>query len=376
MVRIIRWIGEKSGKKWIYPVEEDIYTHEKIKKVVSNKAKVVGFTKVSIPSPLHPIIPYNVLILEDEHGHKMPKKVMKDYKIGDTYEDTPSNKENAFAIVKLKYDYDEAVDEAFELIGGIDITPKQKILIKPNLSVPGNAYLGTCTNDKTLDALLTHLIKKGAKPANITIAEQSFFLPFEKAIAKTGILEIVKKHKVKLVNIADTKFEEKQEREFTLKISKIVDEHDLIINVPAIKTDMVLGMDGSFENLTRFLNKESYEQLAKDPQKAVMALAVLPKLLPPFITLGDASIGMQGNGPAQHGEPGFFNMMFAARNPVVHDRVASEILCLSKLPYAELAGKLGIGEFDLSKIEVLGNELDAVKRDILKPTGSRLFKKN
>jgi|ETNmetMinimDraft_2_1059921.scaffolds.fasta_scaffold00465_11 uncharacterized protein (DUF362 family) len=376
MVRIIRWIGEKSGKKWIYPVEEDIYTHEKIKKIVSNKAKVVGFTKVSIPSPLHPIIPYNVLILEDEHGHKMPKKVMKDYKIGDTYEDASSDKDNAFAIVKLKYDYDEAVDEVFELIGGIDITPKQKILIKPNLSVPGNAYLGTCTNDKTIDALLTYLINKGAKPANITIAEQSFFLPFEKTIAKTGILEVVKKHNVKLVNIADTKFEEKQEREFTLNISRIVDEHDVLINVPVIKTDMVLGMDGSFENLTRFLNKESYEQLAKDPQKAVMALAVLPKLLPSFITLGDASIGMQGNGPAQHGEPGFYNMFFAARNPVVHDRVASEILCLSKLPYAELAGKLGIGEFDLTNIDILGNELDAVKRDVLKPTGSRLFKKD
>jgi hypothetical protein len=61
---------------------------------------------------------------------------------------------------------------------------------------------------------------------------------------------------------------------------------------------------------------------------------------------------------------------------VVHDRVASEILCLSKLPYAELAGKLGIGEFDLTNIYILGNELDAVKRDVLKPTGSRLFKKD
>ncbi|MDA1197302.1 MAG: DUF362 domain-containing protein [Nanoarchaeota archaeon] len=376
MVRIIRWVGEKSGKKWIYPVEEDIYTHEKTKKVVSKKAKVVGFTKVNIPSPLHPIIPYNVLILEDVHGHKMPKKVMKDYAMGDTYEDAISDKENAFAIVKLKYDYEEAVDEALELIGGITITPNQKILIKPNLSVPGNAYLGTCTNDKTLDALLIYLLKQGAKPANITIAEQSFFLPFEKAIAKTGILEVVKKHKVKLVNIADTKFEEKKEREFTFKISKIAQDHDIVINVPVIKTDMILGMDGAFENLTRFLHKESYEQLAKDPLKAVMALAILPKLLPPFITLGDASIGMQGNGPAQHGEPGFFNMIFAARNPVVHDRVASEVLCLSKLPYAELAGKVGVGEFELDNIEVLGNELEAVRRDILKPTGSRLFKKS
>ena len=137
----------------------------------------------------------------------------------------------------------------------------------------------------------------------------------------------------------------------------------------------MLGIDGAFENLTRFLSKKSFDELAKDPKKAALALTALPKVLPKFITIGDASIGLQGNGPAQHGEPGFYNLIFAARNPVVHDTAVQEVLCLRKLPYVELAGKLGLGESDISKIKFIGNELDALSRDIKQPIGSKLIKK-
>jgi uncharacterized protein (DUF362 family) len=137
---------------------------------------------------------------------------------------------------------------------------------------------------------------------------------------------------------------------------------------------MLLGLDGAFENLTRFLSKKTFDELSKDLKKAVLALSVLPKLFPKFITIGDASIGMQGNGPAQHGEPGFYNLIFAARNPVVHDKAVQEILCLRKLPYVELAGKLGLGDNDISKINFVGNELDALRRDVKQPIGSKLIK--
>jgi uncharacterized protein (DUF362 family) len=105
-----------------------------------------------------------------------------------------------------------------------------------------------------------------------------------------------------------------------------------------------------------------------------MALAVLPNVLPKFITIGDASIGMQGNGPAQHGELGNYNLIFAARNPVVHDTAVQNVLCLRKVPYIQLAGQLGLGESDISKIKFVGNELKALMRDIHQPIGSKLIK--
>lgn len=374
MTKTIRWVCEKCDKKWIHPVETCLYCNGAIKKQIGTKLRVIGSTKVYAPCPPHPVVPYNILMLEDEHGNRMPKKVIKDYKIGDTYVDKADSSENSIAVVKIKYDFYEAVKEALELIGGIDVNKNSRILIKPNLSLPGYAYIGICTNPKVLDALIEYLLNKGAKRENITIAEQSFFVPLEEVGEKSGIDNLVKKFNVNYVDISKTEFEEKREREFTFEVSRIVNDFDLIFNVPVIKTDMLLGLDGAFENLTRFLSKKTFDELSKDVKKAVMALAVLPNVLPRFITLGDASIGMQGNGPGEYGEPGFYNMLFAARNPVVHDKAVQEVFCLRKIPYVELASKLGVGEGDGSKINFVGNELDALRKDVKQPIGSKLIK--
>ncbi|MDO8481081.1 MAG: DUF362 domain-containing protein [Nanoarchaeota archaeon] len=375
MVRVIRWVSKKTGKKWIHPIDTPLDKGDEIVKEVGTKTKVVGVTQVFIPNPLHPVVPYHVLILQDEHGNRMPKKTMKAYQVGDVYEDKPSAKDNAVAAVKIKYDYFEAVDEALELIGGVKVTAKTKILIKPNASFPSYAFLGLCTNPKTVEALIQSLIKRGAKAENITLAEQSFFLPFEKAAAKSGLPELIAKYKVKFVDIAQTKFEEKKMREFAFKVSTLPNEFDLRFNVPVIKTDMLLTLDAAFENLTRFLAKDTFLELAKDPKKAALALSLLPQALPSFITIGDASIGGQGNGPGEQGEPGFFNLIFAARNPVAHDTAVAKVLCLRTPYFVELAGKLGQGEYDIKKIEFVGNEYEALRRDIKPPIGSALFKK-
>ncbi len=375
MVHVLRWICEKCNKKWIHPVDTCLYCNGKTKKQVGKKTKVIGCTRVSVPNPLHPIVPYTVLILEDEHGNKMPKKTIKEYKIGDVYKDVPDSSESAVSAVKIKYDYYEAVKEAIELIGGINADSSKKVLIKPNLSIPGHHYLGLCTNPKVLEALVQYLLDKGVKKENITLAEQSFFVQLEKAVAKSGAPEIIKEYGIKYIDISKTEFEEKKEREFSFEVSKIANDFDLILNVPVIKTDMILGLDGAFENLIRFLSKKNFDELAKDLKKATMALAALPNVLPKFITIGDASIGLQGNGPGEDGEPGFYNMIFAARNAVVHDTAVQEAFCLRKLPYVELAGKLGLGEYDISKIKFVGCELDAIRRDVKQPIGSRLIKK-
>lgn len=374
MVKVLRWVCSECNKKWIHPVDTCVYCFGPIKKQIGKKTKVVGNTKVYIPNPLHPIVPYNVLILEDEHGNRMPKKTIRDYNIGEVYEDIADSSLNAVSVVKIKYDFYEAVKEALELIGDLQVNKSTRILIKPNLSIPGYPYLGICTNPKVIDGLLQYLLEKGAKKENIAIAEQSFFMPLEKATGKSGVSQLIEKYGVQFVDISETEFEKKQAREFTFKASKIINEFDLILNVPVIKTDMLLGINGAFENLTRFLSKNTFEKFSKDIKKSAMALSVLPSIFPSFITIGDGSIGMQGNGPAEYGEPGFYSLIFAARNPVVHDSAVQEIFCLKKIPYLELAGKLGLGEYDINKIKFVGNELKALQRDIKQPIGSRLIK--
>ena len=98
---IIRWVCEKCSKKWIYPVEKCVYCKGDISKQRGTKIKVAGITKVFISSPMHPITPYNILLLQDEFGNRLPKKTMRDYKIGDSYVEQKAKANDAVAVVKL-----------------------------------------------------------------------------------------------------------------------------------------------------------------------------------------------------------------------------------------------------------------------------------
>ena len=101
---IIRWVCENCNKKWIYPIEKCVYCKGSVAKQKGTNLKVVGITKVNIPSPMHPIVPYNIILLQDEYGSRLPKKTMKDYNIGDDYVEEKAKTNDAVAVIKVKYD--------------------------------------------------------------------------------------------------------------------------------------------------------------------------------------------------------------------------------------------------------------------------------
>lgn len=373
MVHVIRWVCKKCTKKWIYPIEKCIYCMGPIEKEVGKKTKIVGISKVHVPNPYHPIVPYNVLLLEDERGNRMPKKTMKDYKIGDIYEDKPSASQHAVSIIKIKYDIFEAVKEALELIGDIDINGSTKILIKPTIIGKAYPYQAVNTNPKVLDALIKVLIDKSAQSQNITVAEQNLFSPMDVALPRSKLAAVCEQNKVKFMDIEKGEFTEKKTEDFTFKISKEIFDKDLIINVPVMKTHLLLGISGALENMTHLVSKGDFENLKDEPIRALQAIISLHKMIPKYLTIADATIGMQGNNPI-HGEPGFYNMILASKDPVSLDKVFQEMNLLRSADHIEMAGKLGIGEADIEKIDIVGNELRAVQRDIKQPIGSKLFK--
>ncbi|MFH1641843.1 MAG: DUF362 domain-containing protein [Nanoarchaeota archaeon] len=369
---IIRWICKKCNRKWIYPVEKCVYCNEMLEKEIGKQMKVIGMTKSFVQSPPHPIIPYNILIVQDEHGNKMPKKVMRDYKIGDEYKRDRSDAKNAVSIVKIKYDYYEAVKESLELIKA-DIKDC-KILIKPNIFAAAYPYQAFTTNPNVVKGLVEYLIQKGVKKENITIAEQVQFGEAEKAFAKSGFTKLAQEYDVKLIDLEKTGFVEKEMDGFRFEISEEVLNKDLIINVPVMKTHMFLGISGALENMTRIISKKSYKELEKDMEKAVKSIGMISKIVGDYLTIGDASIGMQGNGPGQYGEPAFLNMVLASKDPVAIDKVFTEIGLLKDAKHVTAAANLNVGCADLADITIVGDELDACRRELKGAIGSKLIK--
>ncbi|GAI57635.1 unnamed protein product, partial [marine sediment metagenome] len=107
-----------------------------LERLLAKTVKVIGVSKVNIPTLLHPKVPYFVLVLEDEKGNKWAQKSIKEYKIGDVVEYESSRDKNAVAIWRIKYDVLEAIEKVIELLGGLGINPQTKILILPTLISP------------------------------------------------------------------------------------------------------------------------------------------------------------------------------------------------------------------------------------------------
>lgn len=357
---IIRWICEKCNKKWIYPIEKCVYCKGNITKQKGTKIKVTGITKVSIASPMHPVIPYNILLLEDEHGNRVPKKTMKDYKIGDTYLEERAKTKDAVAVVKVKYDIYEAIKEAIELLNGIDLDQDDRILIKPSIIAPAYAYQAVNTNQEFLNALIQLLLEHGIENKNIIVAEQALIgLDVVDAASKAGILEICKKHDISFVDISKGPFEEIQAGGYTFKVYKEALNRK-IINTPIMKTNFQLTISGALENLSRLVDEKTQRAMYFDGIDEI--LPKLVKVIPNVFTIADATNGMQAQGPLTLGEPAFLNLVFASNNPAALDCVFCRVTMLDVPSYV-----INSSNIDAKNIEVVGGEIDALKYQIKPP---------
>ena len=357
---IVRWVCEKCSKKWIYPIEKCVFCKGEIKKQKGVKFKVIGITKVTIPSPMHPIIPYNIILLQDEHGNRLPKKTMMEYKIGDDYAEQKAKSGDAVSIIKVKYDIYEAIKESLELLNSIELDPHDKILIKPSIVAAAYQYQAINTNHGFLDGLLNALYDYGIKKENILVAEQALLgSDVVDAASKAGILEVCRKHGVQFADISKCPFEETEADGYKFRIYKEALNRK-IINAPIMKTNFQIGISGALENLSRLCDERTQRSIYYDDIN--VTLPKLAKIID-AITVADATNGMHGQGPLALGEPAFLNLVYAGKNPATLDTVFCEAAMLAIPEYVETARK----NLPIKSIEVVGNGLDALRYP-LKPS--------
>jgi uncharacterized protein (DUF362 family) len=348
---MIRWICEKDNKKWLYPVKNCIYCKGPVKKQISTKLKVIGLTKVNIPSPMHPIIPYNVILLEDEFGNRIPKKTMKNYIIGDDYAVEKAKTDDAVVITKVKYDLGEALKESLKLLNVLEIKEDDRILIKPSIIEPAYAYQAVTTNPDLIEAFLSYLKENGVK--DVIIAEQAMIgNDTLDSARKSGILGLCEKHKIPFLDLSKAGYVEKD----GFRVAKEVVERK-VVNIPVMKTNSQLGISGAIENLIRATSEETQKSMFKEDIEKI--LPKLVKVLPCFLNIGDATIGLHGQGPTIQGEPAFLNTIFASKDPVALDNVFVEFGMFAQPHYLEN-----------KHVEIVNNEIEAVKFHLKRPDKS------
>lgn len=316
----------KCKKIWQYPIEKCPNCFLGLERLLTKTAKVIGVSKVNIPTLLHPKVPYFVLVLEDEKGNRWAQKSIKEYKIGDVVEYESTQDKNAVAIWRIKYNIFEAIEEVIELLGGLGINPQTKILILPTLISPKHPYLAVNTNPKFLESLINYLVKIGGDIKSIKVAAQSFDeIPIEASAQKSQLLDVCLRHQITPLDLAKGNFVKKTQNNFTFEISEEVFNTDLIINLPILKLDSKLGVRAARENTLKFLKKESYLSLQYLHSQEEI-IEKLQGVLPNYLTIADGLTIQKADGLTT-----FFGLTLASFNSLNLDRVFAEITLLGDL---------------------------------------------
>ena len=224
---------------------------------------------------------------------------------------------------------DKAVKNALDLIG-FEFKHGMKVLIKPNVvgSFP-KKQIATTTNPALVEGVCKILKQKGCKifigDSPFTNAEASFKASgIDRIALKYGKLVIFEQDKTK--NITNKKGKILK----NFKISKTLADADLVINMPKLKTHVLTKFTGSVKNLYGVIlggMKQRIHTMAKGDKNFSQVLIDIYQNVKPELTIMDAVIGMDGEGPTS-GNIKKVGLILASKSGIALDIAATKMIGL------------------------------------------------
>lgn len=271
----------------------------------------------------------------------------------------------------------EAIDRAFSLFP-LQLQGK-KILIKPNVLRASEAKEGVVTNPAVLRAVVEKV--ESMVPASIIVGDNPGLFNYganEESFKKTGLMEAAKGY---CQNIGNDSLKVPFNPEFmpAVSISRIVTEADIIISLPKFKTHGLTVMTGAIKNSYGFLpgaQKAKLHKAAGSPERFHEVIVEVFRLRVPDLFIVDAVVGMEGNGPASP-DLRDIGMILASDNAVALDAVIATMMGCEpgRLRFLRKAKETGLGDYDLTRIEVIG-ELKLLPDFKLPPLGGEAILRN
>jgi uncharacterized protein (DUF362 family)/Pyruvate/2-oxoacid:ferredoxin oxidoreductase delta subunit len=249
-----------------------------------------------------------------------------------------------------------AVKRAFEIFP-LKLKNK-KVLIKPNLLRGSAPEEGVVTHPAILRAVVETV--EGMGPAAIVVGDNPGLYGYgdnEQSFQQTGLMEAAKGY---YQNIGNESVKVDFDPVFMPKVSlsRAVLDADVVISLPKFKTHGLTVITGAIKNSYGFLpgaQKAKLHKAAGSPKNFHQVIAKVFSLRVPDLFIMDAVVGMEGNGPASP-DLRDIGVILAADNAVALDAVVAHMMNCppAHLPFLQKAKEMGLGDFDLEKIEIEG----------------------
>lgn len=269
------------------------------------------------------------------------------------------------------------------------VSPKKKILIKPNLLEIHNAYSGYVTKPEVIRGVVRFFKNTGA--TDIVVAEGGNFDTM-KCAECSDILNVVEQEGVKFIDLNYDETTVIKIPDYLLlpevRIANTVLNSDVIVSVPVLKTHLYATVTLSLKNMMGVLiNDEAPKKLdkkiihpefwgpgdfermgreesIKSIMSADMRIVDLISVVRPHLAVIDAITGIEGNGPSSGDIINKIDVIIAGNDPVATDVIGSLLMDIdpANIGHIAMAGIRSLGETDMSKIDIKGLSLNEVKR--------------
>ncbi len=270
-------------------------------------------------------------------------------------------------IVKCE-DYDQVekkLRDLLEMMGGIGrfVKPGQRIILKPNLLLAARPEKAVTTHPAVV-AAMGKIAREITPKIGLIDSPGSGYAYNRKALEKTyrtcGMQEAADEAGLELSY--DESFETVSFPAGTLvkqfSIITPIRTCDGYINLCKMKTHGLTFMTGATKNIFGLIPgraKVGYHGTMTTRELFAAMLLDLMALAPPKLTIMDAVIGMEGEGPSG-GRPRRIGLLIASDDPLALDIVASEIMGLpqERNPLLTEAKKRNLHPSGLEDVDVIG----------------------
>ncbi|MGB9596846.1 MAG: DUF362 domain-containing protein [Candidatus Poribacteria bacterium] len=255
-------------------------------------------------------------------------------------------------------DYDSVEGTIDEIFSAFPKEWKGKsILVKPNMLNGRSPELGNTTHPNIVKAVTKWLLNTGA---NVIVGDNpgtSGTNANERCADGSGIAD-ASLGCYRNLSQEPLSIEIKSRWTKKVVISKSILDIDYLISLPKFKTHSLTQITGAIKNSFGFLiggDKGRIHAVTGSYKNFVEALVDIYQIRIPDLVIMDAIIGMEGNGPSS-GNLRHIGKIIASDNGVAVDSVMTYMMGKNpnKIYMTKLAQQRGLGETDISKMQIIG----------------------
>lgn len=249
-------------------------------------------------------------------------------------------------------EYKNITKELLEHADLAGLIPTREVLIgiKPNLVAPTPASFGATTHPEVVAGIIEYLQERGF--FNLVILEGSWVGDrTEESVEVCGYSKLIEQYNVRFTDTQKDRFRKVDAAGLDLEICESALELDFLINVPVLKGHCQTKVTCALKNMKGLIpNREKRHFHAMGLHKPIAHLSC--GIHQDFIVVdqicGDPDCEDGGN-------PAVVNCVMAAKDPVLCDAYAADILGyqIEKIPYISMAEQLHVGSADISGLEVV-----------------------